>query len=175
MSKFYYTDKEYKQLICSMVVLVDTREQDNKNITDFFDKKGIDWKSKALDTGDYSLMIPKNIDLGFVKDTYFTEEIVIDKKHKVDEIANNIKEERFHNEVQRMAKLKHKYFLIEESSIDDIIEHKYRSQYNDKAFLRTLLRYEYKYDIHFVFCKRENMGRMILEMLKMALDMEILK
>lgn len=32
--KQYYTDKKYKELLSHMVVLVDTRENTNKNVTD---------------------------------------------------------------------------------------------------------------------------------------------
>ena len=53
--KQYYTDKKYKELLSHMVVLVDSREQSNKNVTDWFDRNNIKWKSRALKTGDYTL------------------------------------------------------------------------------------------------------------------------
>ena len=55
--KQYYTDKKYKELLSHMVVLVDTRENTNKNVTDWFDRNNIKWKSRALKTGDYGLMV----------------------------------------------------------------------------------------------------------------------
>ena len=50
--KQYYTDKKYKELLSHMVILVDSREQNNKSVIDWFDRNKIRWKSKALKTGD---------------------------------------------------------------------------------------------------------------------------
>ena len=36
---FKYTDKELEDILKSIVVLVDTREQENIHITDYLDKK----------------------------------------------------------------------------------------------------------------------------------------
>ena len=58
-SSYKYTDKEMEELISSMTILVDTREQVNNHITDYFDRKKINYKKKALNYGDYSSMIPK--------------------------------------------------------------------------------------------------------------------
>ena len=63
-----------------MVVLHTGNEQKNKHILDYFDQKGIKHKSKALKTGDYSFMIEACPELGFMKDTYFTDELCIEKK-----------------------------------------------------------------------------------------------
>ena len=49
-----------EELISSMTILVDTREQKNNHITDYFDRKKINYKRKALNYGDYSFMIPAN-------------------------------------------------------------------------------------------------------------------
>ena len=40
-----------------MVILHTTNEQKNEHILDYFDKKGIKHKAKALQTGDYTFMI----------------------------------------------------------------------------------------------------------------------
>lgn len=45
------------ELISSMVILVDTREKVNDHILEYFDKKSITYKKKALDYGDYSLSL----------------------------------------------------------------------------------------------------------------------
>ena len=60
-----------EELISSMVILVDTREKVNTHITDYFDKKNIKYKKKALDYGDYSFMLPANESLGIPRDLYF--------------------------------------------------------------------------------------------------------
>ena len=60
-----------------MVILHTTNEQKNQHILDYFDKKGIKHKAKALKTGDYTFMIEACPELGFIKDTYFTDELCI--------------------------------------------------------------------------------------------------
>lgn len=62
MAIYKYTDSELKALLSSMIVLVDTREQINEHVTAYFDKKKIAYTSMKLDTGDYSAMLPKNVD-----------------------------------------------------------------------------------------------------------------
>ena len=48
---FKYTDKELAELISSMVILIDTREKKCEHITDYFDRKKVAYKKKALDFG----------------------------------------------------------------------------------------------------------------------------
>ena len=58
--RYHFTDTEVKKLLDSMVILVDTREQDNGHLLSYFDKKKITHEKKALPTADYSCKIPKN-------------------------------------------------------------------------------------------------------------------
>ena len=77
LDKYYFTEGEQKTLLKSISILVDTREKSNQHITDWFDKKGIKWKSKALKQGDYSFYIPANEDLNIPRDIYYDKEGVI--------------------------------------------------------------------------------------------------
>ena len=79
--KQYYTDKKYKELLSHMIVLVDTRENTNKNVTDWYERNNIKWKSRALKTGDYGLMVESCPELGFSIDTYFSDELCIERKN----------------------------------------------------------------------------------------------
>jgi hypothetical protein len=47
--KYKYTDPEIKTLISSIVMLIDTREQENKHIIDYFESKKISFETKKLD------------------------------------------------------------------------------------------------------------------------------
>ena len=57
--KYKYTDSEERELLDSIVILVDTREKVNDHITDYFDKHHIPYKKKALKNGDYSFFVPQ--------------------------------------------------------------------------------------------------------------------
>ena len=43
--RYRYTDKEMKKILDNMVVIVDSREQNNSHIIDFFNKKNIPYKT----------------------------------------------------------------------------------------------------------------------------------
>lgn len=114
--KQYYTDKKYKELLSHMVILVDTREQNNKTVIDWFDKNNIKWKSRALKTGDYGLMVENCPELGFSIDTYFNDELCIERKNSVSELAGNIAnaskdDDRIFKEFNRMINIEKIIFL----------------------------------------------------------------
>lgn len=160
-----------------MVILVDTREQNNATILEYFDKKKIAYKSKALKTGDYSFMIKAAPDLGFPVDTYFTDELCIERKNSIDELAGNLTEDsgRFLKECNRMINIESVYLLIEDSTIDDIIEGNYKSKYNADSYLRTVLTLQKRCNFYLQFVSRENIGKIIYEICKNCLDSKILK
>src|SRR5437764_13115639 len=75
---FRFTDKELKTLLDSLVIIVDTREQKNTHILDYFRKKEITFKFQTMKTGDYSAYIPSNPELGLPRDLYF--DVVVERK-----------------------------------------------------------------------------------------------
>ena len=99
LATFKYTDTELKKLLASMIVLIDTREQVNQHITNYFQLHNIPYTAIKLDTGDYSAMIPQNLELGIYRDTYFP--FTVERKNSIDELASSIKEERFEHELIR--------------------------------------------------------------------------
>jgi ERCC4-type nuclease len=177
--KRYYTDKEYRQLIKHMVVLVDTRDQSNRYILEEFEKQKIQYKKKALKTGDYSLLIEACPELGFAYDTYFTDELCIERKNSVSELAGNLANKsdgnRIFKELNRMINIERVYLVIENDCLDDIYEHNYKSEYNPESYIRTLLTWQARNNMHVYFVKKENMARTIYELCKNCLDSKILK
>lgn len=57
---YKFTDKELKEVLKNLTILVDTRENSNQHVIEFFNKKKIPYKVKKLDFGDYGCMIPAN-------------------------------------------------------------------------------------------------------------------
>lgn len=160
-----------------MVILVDTRDKTNDKILNYFDDNGIEYKSKALKTGDYSFMVKKNLELGFLVDTYFSDELCIERKNGVSEIAGNMveKDDRFLKELNRMINIKDVYILIENDKFDDIVSHNYRSSYNETAFLRSLLTMQKTCNFYLYFVTDSNMGLFIYEICRNSLMSKILK
>lgn len=164
MIKFYrFTDKELKELLKSIVVISDTREQENGHILKFFDEKKIAYKAEKLDFCDYSFYLPANPELGISRDLYFSDEIAVERKNSLEEISGNLCQGRtaFENEFIRAGNSK-VHLLIENASYEDISAHKYKTEYNPKSFLASLHSFKNRYDLSVDFIKnRKYSGQFI--------------
>lgn len=154
---YRYTDSELKNLMSSTVILADTREQENQHILKYFDEKKIHYKEKKLHTGDYSILLPSNVEMGLVKDSYFP--IVVERKNSIDELAQSIKEERFEHEVIRSHGLN--FILLVEDCYKNLLTGNYRSQYNPKSLLARLKTFEARYNFTTVFLDKTLCGNYI--------------
>lgn len=162
MPRNYYTEKEQKELLKSIVVLIDTREQENKPILDFLDKKKVKHKSKKLDFGDYSFYIPKNEELDIKKDLYYDKDIVVERKGSLSELAGNLTKDRERFEKELIRKKDAKFsLLIEGGSWEKINKADYRSQYKATSFLATLYAYMARYNISVDFTTKDLAGQFI--------------
>ena len=134
-----------------MTILVDTREKDSKHITDWFDKKKIPYKSKALSNGDYSFFIPANPALNIDRDLYFDQEIAIERKGGLDELSGNFTQHRTRFEEEMATYPGKMYLLIENASYDNIIKGNYQTKFSAKAFLGSLHTFNHRYNLHITF------------------------
>ncbi len=160
LNKYYYTEKEKIKLLKSLVVLVDTREQKNTHIINWFDKNKKPWKKKALPNGDYSFMIPKDESLNIERDMYFDKEIMVERKANLTEIGNNFTNERARLEKELSTYSGKKYLLLENSRYDDIIEGNYRNDISAKAFLATLHTFNHRYNWEIVYMPTQKVSGM---------------
>jgi ERCC4-type nuclease len=149
----------------------------SSHILEYFDKEGINHEKKALKTGDYSFKITACQELGFERDTYFTDELCIERKNSVSELAGNFceKDDRILKEFNRMINIPNCYFLIENDSLQDIIDGNYKSKLNSLSFLRSILSVQKRSNFYLYFVQKESMGKMIYEICKNVLDNSILK
>lgn len=163
-----------------MVILHTGNEQKNNHILEEFDNQKISHEEKALKTGDYTFKIKACPELGFERDTYFTDDLCIERKNSISELAGNLsgaskEDDRIFKELNRMINIERVYLVIEDDCLDDIFAHKYRSNYNPDSYIRTLLTWQARNNMHVYFVKKENMARMIYELCKNCLDSKILK
>lgn len=158
---YRFNEKELKTLLDSLVIIVDTREQKNQHILDYFRKKEVQFKLQTMKTGDYSAMIPANAELGLTRDLYFSA--AIERKNGVDELVESIKDRsRFENELIRSTQ--HPFRLIVEDlqGYEKILNKHYRSKYDPKALLGSLKTFEVRYDFTTVFLDPKTSGNYIL-------------
>ena len=138
----HYTDAEIKKKLKELVVIADSREQVHQHIISWLDKHNIQHKSRALETGDYSVMLG---------DATFEDEIVVERKANLDEIAGNFTNgrERFEREMIRAKAGGIKVFLIvENASWTDI-------------FAATLLSWQARFNLTVIFCKPSETAQII--------------
>lgn len=151
----HYSEKELKDKLKGLTVVCDSREQVNGHVTAWLDKNGISHQSRALETGDYSVMLGE---------TTFEDEVVVERKANLDEIAGNFTtgRERFEREMIRAKANGIKVFLIvENASWSDILLHNYRSELKPKSFFATLLSWQARFNLTIVFCKPSETGQIL--------------
>lgn len=149
-SHYRYTDKEMKELLQSITILIDTREQQNQHILEYLTSREIPYESMKLDIGDYSVKLPAHTELGINRDVFFP--VSIERKNSINELAQTIKERtRFENELIRSSKLRFLLMVEDPNGYENIIRGKYQSQYNPKALLGSLKSFETRYCFNTVF------------------------
>lgn len=157
---YRYTDAELKQLLDSLVVIIDTREKMNQHITDYLDKKNVPYKNRKLDYGDYSVMLPTNEPLGIMRDIHFP--ISIERKNSVEELAQTIKKRtRFENELIRSQRSNFLLLVEDGQGYENIIKGNYKSGYNPYSFLASIKAFESRYDFTSVFVSKLAAGNYI--------------
>ena len=158
---------EYNKIVRalkSMVLIVDTRE----HVTDDFISRvvdtGLPYTRRKLDFGDYACQV--TLDTGKVLS--FEKSHVIERKMSLEELASCYcsQRERFEAEFQRATDARAKtYLLIENGSLDMIINHDYQTQMHTNAFLASLFAFLARYRCQVVFCNSSNTGRVIREIM----------
>jgi len=152
-AKYQFTDKEIDTLLKEhLTIIVDSREQENQHILDYFNKQKVRYIVKKLDAGDYSVMLAAAPDLGLPRDLYFP--VMIEKKNSVDELVGSFTNRtRFEAEfIRAKGKNLKTHVLIEDNDgYANIINHNYRSDYAPKALLKSLKAFEHRYNFDTVF------------------------
>ncbi|MHC1683436.1 MAG: ERCC4 domain-containing protein [Clostridiaceae bacterium] len=167
MQVYYkFTDTEIKKLLKeNLVILVDTREQQNKHVLEYFDEKKVRYKTQKIDEGDYTAIITKCPDIGIHRDIYFP--VAVERKNSVDELANNLAEKtdsrddiRLIRELQRAKAKGIKITLIVEdkNGMENIRQGKYRSLYKPQSFLGRLSSIQDLYLQDTIFTSRDSTG-----------------
>lgn len=162
---YRYTDKEIKQILKTLVVITDTREQSNAHIKTWFDAKKVQHKEEAMRTGDYTCMIPRNVEMGISRDLYLDDVITVERKGSLEEISGNFSQgrERFKDEMTR--KRGRLYLLVEGARIEDIYKGTYNTGLKQAAFIAAIKSFEAKYNISTHFIDKEYAGAFIFHTL----------
>lgn len=148
---YKYTEKEIDQIVKSMTILVDTREQKNDHLLSYWDEKGIAYKRRALAYCDYSFYVPENPELSIFRDIWFDKEIAVERKNSLEEISGCFTQTRERFEKELTFAPPHKVILIENANYSDIINSNYDTQYNNKSFFGSIHSFWHKYNCPIFF------------------------
>ena len=158
-----FDKNEIDKMLRTAIIIVDTREKRNEHILEYFDKHKIKYKKGKINYGDYCLMIPKGE--YFDKDIYLNNSIVIERKANLNELSNNFTKDR-ERLMREFARKKGKMVLVvENSSYEDIVEHKYDTMLTPKSYLASLHTSVSRYDLSVIFMDSSVTGEFIYKTL----------
>lgn len=149
----------------SMVILADTREQPSERAERRYKAFSVPHVRQKLNYGDYSAVFTLN---GWE----MALKVAIERKMGLDELAACFTHERkrFEAEFERAkADGATIYLLVENASWENLLNGKYRSKLNPKAFEASLLAWMARYNIKPIFCKAETSGKLINDILRYEL------
>jgi ERCC4-type nuclease len=162
------TDKQITEYLNEMVIICDTRENENSHIIDYFKKNNIKYVVRGLKFGDYSFELPELSRIG-ADAKPFEFKIVVERKASLEEISGNLSQnrERFENEFSRAAACNAKVIvMVESGSYEDIINHKYGTDLNPKSFMASIFAFKTRYNLGFEFVPKKLAGLFIYATMK---------
>ena len=163
----HWTESELQATLKDLSIIADTREQE-QHVINYFKKKKVSVINRKLDVGDYSAQLG---DMSLEKD------IVIERKHSLDELCGNLGKgrDRFEREFTRAKANGTKVFLlVENGSYEDIYLQNYRSQLPAKSLMGSLMSWQVRFNITIIFCAAENTARIIHQILYYAAREQLL-
>jgi len=147
-----------------MVILVDSREQQTEESKRRYAQFAVPYERAHLTTGDYSakFLLPDGTWLDL------SEWVTVERKNSIDELAMCFTSERgrFEREFERAKEnLTRMWLLIEGGSFEKIYDHRYRSRFQPKSLMASLLAWQARYNVRIIMCDRSASGSLIHDIL----------
>lgn len=158
------TPFEIRESLESMVLIVDTREQNTDRMKKRIEATGLPMERRKLNVGDYSCYctLPGGQELSL------EEEVVVERKMNIDELCNCFGRERkrFEREFERAKAFGTKvYLVVENGSWEHIYNGKYRSLLTPQALVASIEAFRARYGMQLDFCKDSTTGKLIKDIL----------
>lgn len=153
----------------SMQIIIDTREQPSKRAQRRYESFCVPYKRQTLNYGDYTynFQLPSGEMLFNDTDT-IRGHVVVERKQDLVELSQCFcqSRERFEREFERAKENNAAiYLLVEDANWENLINGKYNTKFNSKAFFASITAWMARYDIKIIFCKSETSGKLIKEIL----------
>lgn len=153
---------EIQNCLDTICILIDTREQPSERAERRYKSFSRPYRRQKLEFGDYSaeFVLPNG--------TTTQVNVAIERKMNLEELSNCLTHDRarFKAEFER-AKTKGAsvYLLIEDATFENLINGRYKTQFNAKAFFCSVFAWIARYDLKPIFCKHETSGKIIEQIL----------
>ena len=144
----------------NIIVEMDTRNQKDNYVTDYFDKHGIKWIRNKLYSGDVKLL----------NDT----KVIIDLKANLEEIAHNLcnsqEHARIHRELDRAREIgcEEFIFVIKHDKIKTIEDLQNwtskRTKVKGSVLLKIFQTMRQKYNVRFMIVPKNKIGKTIIKL-----------
>ncbi|MBR0090583.1 MAG: hypothetical protein IJP92_02675 [Lachnospiraceae bacterium] len=162
------TAYEQAAMLESMVILADTREQQTAKTKRRYESMGVPVKRVTLSYGDYSYnaTLPGGSRM-YDEEKTIKPQFYVERKMDLDEWAGCFTRgrERFRREFERARENgANGIVIVENATWENLINGRYRSRFNSKAFLASATAWMLRYDLHLLFCKEETSGQLIKEL-----------
>ncbi|MEG2843491.1 MAG: ERCC4 domain-containing protein [Ruthenibacterium sp.] len=150
--------------LSSMVILVDTREQDTPRFRLRMQKIGVPYDRKKLDFGDYSAKF--RLPCGDWFD--LSAHVSVERKMNLDELCQCYTKgrARFEREFARAAYAGAKvYLMVEDGNWEKALSGDYRSHMAPKSLVASMTAWLARYNCQLLFCAPETSGILLKELL----------
>lgn len=160
---------DIKGCLDSMSIVVDNREQPSKRSEQRYSSFGVPYKRQTLSYGDYTynFTLPDGRPL-YEANTTILPDVCIERKMNLEELSGCFcqNRDRFEREFERAKQNNASvYLLVENASWENLVNGRYHTKFNPKAFLGSLSAWMARYNCKVVFCKSETSGKLIREIL----------
>lgn len=156
------TGPEIENCLQSLIILVDTREQPSERARKRYQTFRCPWRRQKLDYGDYSAEIT------LPDGSVVRIRAAVERKMNLEELSTCLTHERkrFKAEFERaQADGASMYLLVENATWENLVNGKYKTKFNQKAFLGSITAWIARYSLKPIFCKAETSGKLISEIL----------
>ena len=158
------TIPEVEESLQSMVILIDSREQQTDRSKARYAQFGCPYERTTIRTGDYSAKF--QLPDGSWYD--MSNDITLERKMNLSELCLCFGSERkrFIREFERAKENNIRmWLLLENSSFKDAYAGRYRSQYKPKSLIASLLAFQARYNCRIVMCDESVSGKLIKDIL----------
>lgn len=160
---------DQKKVLQSFRILVDNREQDTERARKRYAAFGVPVRRSTLNYGDYgyNATLPDGTDL-FDEAGTISAPCVVERKMDLAELSQCLAQgrDRFRREFQRAAEHDATvYLVVENATWENLVNGKYRTRFNPKAFTASLVAWMIRFGITPIMCKEEVSPLIIREIL----------